>query len=62
MLAGRGSLLPTHTDARSHHGSPATTAVLHGVASLGPCGGGPSSASCLGVQREAGVMVTVSPS
>jgi len=41
-------------------GSPATTGVLHGVANLGPCGGGPSSAACLGVQREAGVTVTVS--
>ena len=43
-------------------GSPVTTGVLHGVASLGPCGGDLSSVSCLGVQREAGVTVTVSPS
>ena len=40
-------------------GTPATDAVLHAVADLGSCSGGPSSPACLGVQREAGTTITV---
>jgi len=40
-------------------GTPPMTGVLHAVADLGPCTGGAGSASCLGVQREAGATVTV---
>jgi len=41
-------------------GVPASGAVLHAVADLGACSGGPSSAACQGVAREAGTTVTVS--
>lgn len=40
-------------------GTPASSAVLHATADLGPCPGGPASPACLGVQREAGTTVTV---
>jgi beta-glucosidase len=40
-------------------GTPAADAILHAVADLGSCSGGPSSPGCLGVQREAGTAITV---